>query len=311
MKTATKERRNGNEVPITIEQTEDISKRSVYLKLNISRLGNRRRVSSSAVEVDADKDLIRVSKSLLTSKELQNVIALDSEIRHYVYESCLPFDTGVHLVPFPMIENVDAKLREFAERRKALIEIFLNAYPKLVEEASGRLRAIYNPNDYASVERVREKFSFSWRYVNFGMPGQLKNISAEIFKEERKKHAKVLEDAAAEIQAVMRESLAELVSHLSDRLDNDKDGKPKMFKEATITKLKDFLGTFDFRNIVDDKELKEQVERARALVSGVTGESIRTSDALRAKLKSGMAEIGAKLGTMIVDRPRRQLHFDE
>lgn len=309
MTTATKPK---TEIKITIEsEGQDLSKKSVYLKLSIGRLGNRKKVSAMDVEVDADKNLIRVSKSLLSSKELQNILNLDQEIRKYVYDNCLPFDTGVHLIPFPMIEGVDKKLRELSERRKALIEIFLEAYPKLVQEQSGRLRAIYNPNDYPSVERVREKFSFAWRYVNFGVPGQLKNISAEIFKEEREKAAKVMQDAAAEIQNVMRESLAELVKHLADRLENDKDGKPKMFKEATITKLKEFLDTFDFRNIVNDQELKEQVEKARALISGVTGESIRTSDSLRASLKKGIDAIGAKLDTLVVDKPKRQIHFDE
>jgi hypothetical protein len=299
--------------PIVEETQQDLSKKTVCLKLTIGVLGNRRKVSNSKVEVDADKDSIRVSKALLNSKELQAIKGFDGDVRRYVYNTCLPFETGVHLLPFPLIENADKRLREFADKRKILVDAFIEAYPRLVEEAVTRLRAIYDPKDYASVEAVRQKFSFTWRYVNFGVPGQLRNISAEIFREEREKAAKMMQEASVEIQAVMRETLAELVKHLSDRLQDGGDGKPKQFRESTVTNLKDFLDSFDFRNVVDDQELKEQVEKARALVSGITGEQIRSTDTLRANLKAGISEISTKLAGMVIDKdkPRRQLHFDE
>jgi hypothetical protein len=51
----------------------------------------------------------------------------------------------------------------------------------------------------------------------------------------------------------MRASLLELVSHLRDRLGDQPDGKPQRLRESTLQKLRDFLGTFDLRNVLDIK----------------------------------------------------------
>ena len=43
----------------------DLAKQTVFIKLHLGLLGNSRKVSSSQVALDADKALIRVSKTLL------------------------------------------------------------------------------------------------------------------------------------------------------------------------------------------------------------------------------------------------------
>lgn len=65
----------------------ELSKQTVFIKLHLGLLGNSRKVSSLQVEVDADKSLIRVSKSLLDPPELQAVRTLDGDIRRTGGES--------------------------------------------------------------------------------------------------------------------------------------------------------------------------------------------------------------------------------
>lgn len=310
--------------PQVEEPQQDLSKRTVCLKLNIGRLGDSKRIKQSQiaergeiiandapVQVDADKSLVGVSKKLFRSKEYKAVKSHDSAIRKYVRETCLPFEDGVHLLPFPLIEKADARLRKLFEERKPLVAAFVAAYPELCEQTPEQLRGLHNPNDYLPVEAVSERFYFSWRYVNFGVPGQLKNISAEIFRDEREKAAKMMADASSEITAVMRETLAELVRHLAEQLETNSEGKPKRLTEAAIKNLTEFLNSFDFRNVTDDAELKEQVDTVRSLISGVTREQLKNTDALRQSVQRGIADVSTKLEKLVVDKPRRQLHFDE
>jgi len=156
--------------PILNIQSSDneLSKQTVFIKLHLGLLGNSRKVSSSRVEVDADKALIRVSKTLLDSPELQAIRTLDGDIRNFVYDMCLPFEVGIHFLPLGLVETVDEKLREFSEKRSVLVEVFLAAYPRLCQEAAGRLRTLYNPTDYPPVDEVRSHFTFSWQYVSYG-----------------------------------------------------------------------------------------------------------------------------------------------
>jgi ElaB/YqjD/DUF883 family membrane-anchored ribosome-binding protein len=146
--------------------------------------------------------------------------------------------------------------------------------------------------------------------VSYGVPEQLREISTRIFQAERDKAAQAMSEACAEVQQVMRASLLELVSHLRDRLGDQPDGKPQRLRESTVQKLRDFLDTFDFRNVTDDADLKEQVEKARQLLTGVTTDAIRNTAALRARIKDGMTEIATQLDGLVKDRVGRKFRFD-
>lgn len=289
----------------------DLVQKTVCIKVHQGLLGNTRRVGTSNVEVDADKELIRVTKVLIDSEELRAIRQLDGEVRRYLYDTCLPFEAGIHLLPLPLLETVDEKLRQFERRRSDLVEHFLSVYPALCQQAVERLRTLYDPRDYPPVDVVRSRFAFAWQYVSFGVPGQLREISAKVFANEREKAARLMSEASQQIQQVLRTALAEMVEHLRERLTDDAGGKPKQLRESAVQKLRAFLDNFDFRNVTDDRELKEQVEKARALLDGVDTRAIRDDSALRAQMRDGMAAIASSLDTMIVNRPTRKFRLEE
>jgi hypothetical protein len=290
---------------------QDLAQRTVCVKVRLGRLGNTRKVSNSQVEVDTDKSLIRVSKHLLDSQELREVANFDGEIRRYLYDTCLPFEAGIHLCPLPLLEQMEAKLRDFAARRHKLVAGFLEAYTRLCQDAAKRLRSLYNPGDYPPVEHVQRQFTFLWQYISFGVPDQLREISTKIWQEEREKAAQVMAEAGHEIQQVLRTAMAELVKHMRDRLKDGPDGKPLRFKETTVSNLVEFLGTFDFRNVTDDEELKALVDWARTILGGVDAEALRTTVDLRARVQQEMADLAAELDTMIVKKPGRKFRFEQ
>ena len=169
---------------------QDLARRTVCIKIQRSRLGNSKKVNSSQVEVDTDKTMINVSKRLFTSREYAAIRNFDGEVTRYLESTCLPFERGIHLCPLPLLKQVELKMREFADQRVDLVEAFVAVYPELCQHAPGQLRALHNPLDYPPVEEVRAAFDFSWRYVSFGVPDQLREISSEIWDQEREKTAK-------------------------------------------------------------------------------------------------------------------------
>jgi len=290
---------------------EDLARKTVFVKLHLGLLGNTRKVSSAQVEVDADKNSIHISKSLLDSPELEAIRRLDGEIRRYLYSTCLPFEPGIHLLPIGLIEPADAKLNEFRAKREELVEVFLGAYPRLCAEAAGRLRTLYNPLDYPPLEAVRSQFTCSWQYVSYGVPDQLREVSERMFQHEREKAAERMAEAYTEVRQVLRQAMVELVAHLRHRLTDQSDGTQQRLRESTVQKLREFLETFDFRNVTDDQELKEQVDRARHLLGGTTTDAIRNTGELRARVREGMSEIAQRLETMVSDRVGRKFRFSD
>jgi hypothetical protein len=289
----------------------DLARKTVCIKVRLSAMGNTRKVSTSQIEADADKDLLRVSKHLVDSAELKAIGRFDGEIRRFLYNICLPFEIGIHLLPITALETVEHRLRQFAEDRKQLISAFVIAYPSLCQDAAKRLRGLYNPADYPPVEDIEREFGFSWQYVSFGVPDQLKGISREVWEQEREKAAQRMAEASVEIQQVLRESMAKLVQHMADRLREGPDGKPLRFKETTVSNLVEFLANFEFRNVTDDTELQALVAQSRQLLQGVDADDLRTTGDLRTKVQQGMTEVAAQLDTMLTRTGRRKFRFDE
>jgi hypothetical protein len=305
---------NGGGTPITVAITDsgvDLAKKTVCIKVRLSTMGNTRKVSTSQIEADADKDLLRVSKHLIASAELKAIGRFDGEIRRFLYAICLPFEIGIHLLPIAALETVESRLRQFAEDRKQLVAAFITAYPSLCQDAAKRLRGLYNPADYPPVEDVEREFGFSWQYVSFGVPDQLKGISREVWEQEREKAAQRMAEASSEIQLVLRESMAKLVQHMADRLKEGPDGKPLRFKESTVANLVEFLANFEFRNVTDDKELQALATQARQLLQGISADDLRSTGDLRATVQQGMAGIAAQLDTMLTRAGGRKFRFDE
>jgi ribosomal protein S15P/S13E len=248
---------------------------------------------------------------LLDSAELKAIGRFDGEIRRFLYNICLPFEIGIHLLPIQALEMVEQRLRAFRSDREALVQSFLAAYPGLCQDAARRLRGLYNPADYPPVEEVAREFGFSWQYVSFGVPEQLKGISREVFEQEREKAAQRMAEASSEIQQVLRETMARLVQHMADRLKDSADGKPLRFKESTVSNLVEFLANFQFRNVTDDAELQRMVGQARDLLQGVKADDLRSTGSLRSHVQQGMAEIAGRLDTMLVKGGGRKFRFEE
>ena len=78
---------NGGGAPITVAIADpgvDLARKTVCIKVRLSTMGNTRKVSTSQIEADADKDLLRVSKHLVDSAELKAIGRFDGEIRRFL-----------------------------------------------------------------------------------------------------------------------------------------------------------------------------------------------------------------------------------
>ena len=77
--------------------------------------------------------------------------------------------------------------------------------------------------------------------------------------------------ASSEIQQVLRQSRADLVTHIAERWQEGPDGKPLKFKQPAGSNLAEFLSNFSFRMVTDDRELQDLVSQARGLAAGGRG----------------------------------------
>jgi hypothetical protein len=290
----------------------NVMDKAIILKLEFHRPGNQRKLKADQYTVDADKDMVHATKQLLDSDELKAVAKFDSETWNYVASRALPSTIkGFWVMPVGLLEEVDGVLESRATKRGELVDVAVKAYPKLLAKAPELLRGVYDEADYPSADEFRRAFGFSWRYVSFGVPEQLEQIKADVFKREQDKAAKHWEQATEGMQALMRHDMAEMVDHMIDRLTPTEDGKVKVFRSSMIDNVHDFLTTFEARNITDDAQLQKLVAKARGLVDGVAHDTLKTDAEVRDKVRKGMSVIKTSLDKLVVIRPTRKIRFEE
>ncbi len=293
-----------------VDTNISVAEKGICLVLQFNKPGNRRKVSTSMIEVDADKDMVGVSKTLLDSEDFKAIARHDGETRLWICSRALPgllFRSGVYLIPDGLVASVDEYLETRKSERHELIEAFIAVYPEKVEQARESLKALFNPMDYPESDRVRTAFGMEHVWAEFGTPGRLNSISSAIMKRERDKAALKLESAAEECRSALRQGFAQLVDHMADRLSNPE----KIFRDTLVTNFKDFLTTFSFRNICDDQDLQDLVGKARTMLDGVTPEHLREEVKIRQRVAQTMEQINTQLDTMIVNRPKRKIQMKE
>ena len=284
----------------------NLNKTSVLLLMRLSKAGNRRKVESGLVQVDADKEVISVNKMLLECPELNAISTLDGQIRQWVYARSLPsgvLKEGVYRLPLSLVDEVDAGLKDFDNQRKEKIEAFLFVYPAQIDMARMRLRALYNATDYPPVSQMREAFDFQWRYLTLDVPETINNL---LVKEQREKAEADLAVEMDEIRLALRSAFAELISHAASALSPGPENKPKVFRDSLVDNLDQFFRYFDARNLSGDNALADLVERARAVMRGVTPDDLRKDLSTRQLVQQTMEQVKKTITEGAMLKPTRR-----
>ncbi len=290
MKTATKTNIN--------VAVKGIAEKAVFLSLHFHRFGNRRKVASTEIEVDAEKQRVKVSKVLLDSNELKAIEHLDAEINDYVISRCLPYDKSLHVLPLGLVEEIEETLERFVKQRQELIETATERYPELLDAARGPLGALFNRRDYPSQVEFQRRFRVTWNYVSLSTPGKLAEISPRLFSEERRKISERMEESYTEWRDLLRIAMADMVKRLCESLQPDAAGKVRKLTDSSVNRLKEFLSTFSFRNITNDQELEQISDQLKAIVGGITPDKLRESENMKAMIGEKLSQAAATLEVM-------------
>lgn len=300
-------------------QTPQIERRNMFenatiVKLTLGRPGNRKKLSSQMVEVEADKAMIHVSKDLLDSAEYKDVVKKDGEIRRTLSDLALPspLGSGSYLIAHGLVREAHGTLtRQLAERR-ALIEVVRQRYPERKAEARIRLNGTYNEADYPSVEGYVEAFTMTWQFMSFGVDQALEAISQEIFESEREKFNNQLQDSYQTVIQALRATFKGLIDAMVEKTQTGPDGKHKIFRDTLVTNMTDFFRTFAPKNgVVNDEQLETLVGQAQRILEGVEADTLRDNDSIRNYVNAQLTQVQLNLDSLVTTRSRAMRLDDE
>lgn len=291
-----------------------LTAKTICLSVVRGRFGSKRKASLAPVTVDADKELLTLSKRILVSPELKKIEKHDGHVSRHLKDvgQISKFMRGGNvLIALPMVKSVNDDMVAFATEREALVEEACKMYQQRCEETQARLRVLGNTFDYPPVEVFRASFYFAFKWVAWQSPEKLKAISPEVYEQELAKHRAELSSIADDCRNAMRAQLLQLVKHLRERLQPDAEGKAKKFAKNTVENIGAFLDMFEMKDATGDNALGDIVKQARAVLNGVDVKVIKSDDLVKQKIDTDFAAIEAALQTIVVEPGTRRIKLDD
>ncbi|MEZ6093460.1 MAG: hypothetical protein R3C03_04360 [Pirellulaceae bacterium] len=264
--------------------------------------------SQAAESFGADGRAISAAKRLIDTKHecYRALTSIKSQVNKYWRESSLPYpEPGIRLIRNDAVDEFNSSLISYRCELGNAVLTLNDHYAELKEAARQRLGSLFDAADYPS--SLTDEFEVNWDFPSVEAPDYLRRLSPEIYQQECERVQSQFTQAVSLAEQMFQEQLTELVERLVERLSADKSGKPKTFRDSTITNLDDFFARFRQLNIGSNEELEQLVERAQSIVHGVEPQQIRDNDSLRQQIATQMSVVQSSLDGLVVDRPRRNI----
>lgn len=286
---------------------ENLFEKGCLVQLTVRKWGGIKKIDKNRLaQMVESPEWMNASKKLVDPESLKPICKVGNAARTYLNTISLPFPLqGMVFVPKDMISQVDEKLSEFKQEFNETVDEFVEGYDSLRETAMIYLADLFNEVDYPV--NIRDKFSISWRFIILDVPnGKSGILSPEVYEREKEKFIRTMDEARELAIQSLREEFSSMVERITDRFTQNVDGKPKIFKNATVESFYEYFETFRQRNIFNDNELAQLVDRAQALLDDKSAESIRSNESVKESICNGMAEIEAAMAD-VLKRPRRRI----
>jgi hypothetical protein len=292
--------------------TENIFQKGCLVQLSVSKWGGVKKIDKSKIANmvhRTEADWVTATKKLVDPDSLKPICKINNSARNWLGTLSLPFPiTGMVFIPKNLINEVDQKLNEFQCKYNQAVEDFAQDYNYLRETARSYLGELFNEVDYPV--DIARKFNFTWRFVILDIPnGEHRILAPEVYAREKEKFVQTMIEAREMAIDALREEFAFMVERITDRFAQTDTGKPKVFKNATVESFYDFFQTFKDRNIFEDEQLTELVNRAQAVLKGSNVDQIRSNNKLKDNIKSGMTDIEHAMHKLF-NRPKRKIVMD-
>ena len=282
-------------------------------RVSIRWLGVHKTLSSeqkaqAAESFGAEGQFLSAGKKLIDTRHpaFKAVTAVKHQIRSYWKGVSLPFpEPGIRLIRQDSIETFDGQMNDFRYELEEKVGLLDDEFAEIKDLARQRLGSLYNQGDYPA--SLRGLFAVEWDFPSVEPPDYLRQLSPELYEQERIRIAARFDEAVQLAEQAFAAELASLISHLSERLSGQEDGKPKIFRDSVVENLLDFFARFRQLNVRSNEQLDELVAQAQRVVSGVQPQQLRESADLRQHVALELNNVQSVLDGLMVDRPRRNI----
>lgn len=283
------------------------------VRVSFTWLGTRKTLTPqqkarAAETFGAEGQFLSAGKKLLDTghPRFRAVTAVRSRAVSYWKAVSLPFpEPGIRLIRQGAIDAFNVQLTTLAHELNEAVAGLEEHYESLQAAARERLGTLFNPLDYPA--SLVEMFGISWDFPSVEPPDYLRRLRPDLYQQECQRMSARFNEAVQLAEQAFIEELAGLVSHLTERLAGDDDGKPKVFRDSVVGNLREFFARFQDLNVRSNEQLDRLVDQCQAIVRGVNPQELRESAPMRQQVATQLSGVQSLLDGLLVDRPRRRL----
>lgn len=264
--------------------------------------------AQAAESFGAEGQFVTAGKKLLDSSHpaFKAVTAIRGRILSHWKGISLPFpEPGLRLIRQVDIASFDVQMTTMRLELDEAVATLDEHFGELRAAARERLGSLYNPGDYPA--SLRGLFGIAWEYPSVEPPEYLQRLNPKLFEAECRRVSSRFDEAVQMSEEAFVGELNRLVSHLSERLSGQEDGKPKVFRDTAVENLREFFSRFRQLNVRSNADLDTLVEQAQSILRGVEPQQLRDNSNRRQQVASQLAGVQATLDGLMVDRPRRSI----
>ena len=261
----------------------DLNSDAMLVSLHIAawsgRLYDRDASTHVAVHHDASASAGRYNKRLLPKAAFAALNAALNKARATHYEQTMPWDDkGARLLTVANYERYTGLMDGLREKMVRERARFIEDYEDNIDRARLELGRLFRIQDYPSSAALPDKFAIRYRIAP--VP-DADHFIAQLASDDTERVKRDIERQVGErlngAVGDLYRRLGEAVERVSDRLREDGDGKPLVFRDSMIGNLRDLVDIVPRLNIFGDDELARLCERVKDRIASVEPDALRPS----------------------------------
>ena len=261
----------------------DLTHDAMLVSLRISawsgRLYDRKASNHVAAHHDASASAGRYNKCLLPKAAFAALTATMSACRTSHYAQTLPWDDqGGRLLTVANYERYTELMDGLRERMVRERARFIEDYDDNIDQARLDLGKLFRIEDYPSKEDLQGRFGLRYRIVpvpdaDHFMAKLASDDTDRVKRDIEHQVRERLHDAVGDLYR----RLGEAVERVSERLREDGEGKPLVFRDSMIGNIRDLVDVVPRLNIFGDDALARLCEQVKEKIAAVEPDSLRPS----------------------------------
>jgi hypothetical protein len=277
-----------------------IATSAMQVELNISCWTARKLDKKVSEEVDTAKNTKvkagNYHKHLLAGNpHLDAVVKYAAKVRLWNTRQTIPWsDSGSRIVTMENLFNGGYK-RQLDDHKiefERLAANFINVYPTLISAAAFQLGDLFDRDEYPEVEKIANKFKFNYSLIPIPTSGDFRvdiaeQAKAELIADYERQFNERLNNAMRDVW----DRLYDCLSHMSERLASDDEGKRKVFHGTLLTNATELISLLSRLNITNDPKLEQARRDLQAALTNTDITALKESDYIRENVKAKVDDI--------------------